>query len=912
LEFRILGPLEVVVGGVPVAVGGHKARGLLAFFLLHRGEVVSRERLVDELWGERPPRAVAAELRVYVAKLRKALHPDLLVTRGNGYVLVTRDEDVDAVRFEWAAREGGRLLAAGEPESAARVLADALALWRGPVLSDLPHEPWALPEARRLEELRLGALEERLEAELALGRHAAAVAELKRLVMEHPYRERLRAQLMLALYRCGRQADALKVYRQTAHALFEELGIEPGPDLRNLERSILAHDPSLRLARLSAGNLPAPPTRLVGRRRELAELTALLSTSETRLVTLTGPGGSGKTRLALELAAQLGREFHVPAFFVELAPLVEPQLVLHTFARTIGLEGEAHAPSVETLSTFLRHRRLLVVLDNFEHLLDAGPGVAELLAAVRGLTVLATSRAPLHLRGEWRYELGPLRRDDAVVLFVERARAVGCAVVPDAGVELLCERLDGMPLAIELAAARADVLRPAEILAGLSRRFDLLSKGPRDAPERQRTLRAAIDWSYQSLTENEQDAFDRLGVFAGGCTLDAAEHVCHADTGVLASMVDKCLLRYRNERYSMLEAIRAFALERLHERGLTDAVSRALAGYLLALVQEGTGRIRTSPPPRDLSARLAGEVDNLRAAVARAFAAQDGELSAQLATEARWFGLDGGLWLEQRRWLEKVLPAPKSTYTQAHVLLTAGNVGYLLGDFEKARGFLEECLPLWGELDDDRGWIRNLQMLGVVLLDGFGDYTHAAALFRQSLAFAERVSDRRASYLALHFLGENEIRLGHLRAASSLLTRAIALARRADDPHLSSILMGAGHVALAEREFARATDLYAEALEVSASWGQSKDSAGCLLAFAALAAVAGDVERAGRLVGALETVEQEARFPQVLAPDRPKYDELIQACAETAPEAFAAAREWGRTMSFQDAIAYARPTIAAT
>jgi predicted ATPase/DNA-binding SARP family transcriptional activator len=901
----MLGPLEVVLGGVPVAVGGTKARALLAFLLLHRGEPVGRERLVDALWGERPPQTVATELRVYVAKLRKALRTELLETRQDGYVLLVAPEQVDAERFERAARRGSALLAGGEAEEAARTLAEAQALWRGPVLADLGDLPWVEAEARRLDELRLVALEERLEAELALGRHAAAVAELQRLVVEHPYRERLRAQLMLALYRSGRQTESLAVYRETAHLFAEELGIEPGPELRARERAVLTHDASLRLADLAAGNLAAPPTGLIGRQRELAELSALLSRPETRLVTLTGPAGAGKTRLALELAAHLGRDRGVPAFLVELAPLTEPGLVLPTIARTVGCEEDGRGALVERLRMFLRHRQLLVVLDNFEHLLDAGRDVSALLAAVPGLTVLATSRSPLYLRGEWRYGVAPLPLEDAVALFVERARAVEISLEPDADIETLCKRLDRLPLAIELAAARVEVSTPAEILVGLSRRFDLIGSGPRDAPERQRTLRATIEWSYQLLDEKQQEVFDRLGVFAGGCTLEAAEQICQTDPDTLASLVDTNLLRYGGGRYSMLETIREYAAERLHERGFTDAVSRALAEYLLVLVQEGTGRIRNTPPPAALRTRLEAEVDNLRAAIAWAFATDDVELATQLAIEARWSAPEG-FRLEQRRWLQQALAAAGSAcvYTRAHALLTAGILEYLLGDFERARRFLEQSLPRWRELDDDRAWIRNLRMLGIVVGSGFGDDARAAALLQESLALAERTSDRRGIYIALHSLGEREIRLGHLKSASALLARAAELARDADDPHLTGVLQARGDVALAQRDVRLAFDLYAEALELSASRRDSRDSMYSLIPVAAVAAVAGDIERAGRLSGAIETLEREADFP-LFAQYRGKYDDLIEPCAEAAPVAFTAARERGRSMSLEDAIAYA-------
>ena len=358
VEFRILGPLEVVAAGGPVALGGTKARALLAFLLLHRGEVVPREQLVDALWGERPPKAVAAELRVYVAKLRKAVGPDLIATRGDGYALITADETVDAVRFERAARHGSGLLAAHEAEAAARVLADALALWRGALLADLSNETWLQGEARRLEELRLEAVEERLEAELAIGRHAGVVAELERLMVEHPYRERLRALVMLALYRSGRHAEALTAYRDFRSLIREELGLDPSPALQRLERKVLNHDLELDPAK-AARPQPSPARAhaddrfpgmalreaapFVARKAALKELhddlrRALVGHSQIRFVQ--GEAGSGKTALLAE--------------FVRLADREDPRLIV------VGGQCPPHTGTTDLYAPFRQIFGMLV------------------------------------------------------------------------------------------------------------------------------------------------------------------------------------------------------------------------------------------------------------------------------------------------------------------------------------------------------------------------------------------------------------------------------------------------------------------------------------------------------------------------------------------------------------------------
>jgi predicted ATPase/DNA-binding SARP family transcriptional activator len=905
MEFRILGPLEVLDGERVIAFEAAKQRALLAVLLLHANGVVPRERLIDELWGERPPATAAKVVQAYVSQLRRRLGRDAIATRGPGYLLRVDEDAVDATRFRRLVAEGRRLATSAEQEPAAHAYRAALALWRGPALADVVVESFARNEIERLEEERLGALGDRIDCELALGRHEDVIPELETLVREHPLRERLRAQLMLALYRSGRQADALAAYQQARRTLAEELGLEPGGELQELERAILNHDPALRIRELASANLPAPPTPLVGRRGELAEVSALLARSETRLVTLTGPGGSGKTRLALEVAAELEGKLNAPAFFVELAPLTQPELVLSAIARTVGLENAGPGSTCEAIREFLRHRCLLLVLDNFEHLLDAGPDVAALLRSVPGLTVLATSRSPLRLRGEWRYEVRPLPIDDAVALFVERARAAESRFEPDSAVEELCRRLDGLPLAIELAAARINVLTPTQILGRLARRLDLLAAGARDAPERQRGLRATIDWSYKLLNDEEQRLFERLSVFAGGCTLDGAEQVCEAEPDTLASLVDKSLLRHGEGRYWMLDTIRAYASERLSERRLADVTTRALAEYLLALVQEGAGQLRATPPPEAVRDRLGAELDNLRVAVAWALAAEEAELALQLSIEARWSAPP--VRLEQRRWLDEGLRAAHrvSPTTRAEALHTAGAVAWTLGDVENAQALLEQSLAVCDELTDKRGSMWNLHLLGVIASVVFGDHLRGRNLLEQSLKLATRISDRRGIYRALHDLGEVESALGHLDRASELLGRSAELARDADDASvLCQILHGAGDVALAERDLSGAIQLYRDALRLSDQLSDRRLATYCLAGLAAAAAVTGNVKRAGQLWGALETLEQDAEC-RLADLQRRKYEEPVEASANSAPIAFATARDHGRSLSSDDTIAYA-------
>jgi predicted ATPase/DNA-binding SARP family transcriptional activator len=857
LAFRMLGPLDVVAGTEPVALGGTKARALLALLLLHGNQTVSRERVIDELWGERPPRAVEAELRVYVAKLRKALGPEALVTRRHGYALLVDPDRLDAVCFERLAAQGARLLADGDAHAARSVLDEALALWRGPVLADLAYEPFVEGEARRLDERRLAALEERIEADLALGLHADVLAELEQLVLQQPFRERLRAQLMLALYRCGRQSDALEHYRRTAELYAEELGIEPGPELKARERAILNHDPSLRLMALAEPNLPSPPNRLVGRERELEEVAALLSQPETRLVTLTGTGGSGKTRLALEVAAQLQPVLRGPVFFVELGALTQPELVLAAIAGAVGVEETGRAPLRDTLRVFLRHRQLLVVLDNFEHLLDAAPDVATLLADVHGLKVLATSRSPLQIRAEWRYEVRPLRNEDAVALFVERARAIRRGFEPTSSVEALCRRLDRLPLAIELAAARTDLFTPESMLSRLDERFDLLSEGARDLPARQRTLRATIDWSYQLLSDEKRDLFARLAVFAGGCTLAAAEQVCGATPERVASLAAAGLVRRDYERILMLETIREYALERLAASSEEDDVRRRHVECFLRLAQRATLDVEASErlSPADLSV----EHDNLREALRWSRDAHSIDVHLRMVAALVVFWDRSGRLSEGDEWLRGALAFAKreAPALRASVLLGASRIAGRRGELERARRFVQQALDLYGELGDERGIARALHEHGTIAARQ-GEHEHATSLFAESRAIAAKAGDPVQQAGAAIPLGGQAMGRGDYAQARVLFEQALATFRQLGDELMEGqALCLLGVLAVRERHYAAAREPLEQSLRIAREFGYPEAAAYSLSALAALAAGEDELPRAEHLLAAADALFEE-------------------------------------------------------
>jgi predicted ATPase/DNA-binding SARP family transcriptional activator len=861
IEFRLLGPVEVLRDGEPVSLGAPKQRALLAELLLRRGQVVGRGELIDALWGERAPESATASLQVYVHGLRRALGADRIETRCNGYRVVASEDELDVGRFEALVNGGVAALARGAAAAAGDDLRAALALWRGSPLADLGDQPVAR-NAAVLAERRLVALELLGDADLELGNHDAVLSHIEQLIAEQPYRERLREQWILALYRSGRQKDALDAYRSTRSLLIEELGVEPGAALQELERAVLRQDPSLAgPARSSpASRVPSAPTPLVGRRLEVAAVAASLRRDGVRLVTLTGPGGVGKTRLALAAAEELAPEVPDGVVFVDLAPVSDAALVADVIAASLDV-AEGADDAVAAAAQHLRGRSPLVVIDNFEHVLAACPDVSALLAATSGLRILVTSRVPLRLSGEHEYPVPTLAPSDAVELFTQRAVALDPAFVVSGAnatsVDEVCRRLDGLPLAIELAAARTRVLSPAALAERLAQALELLTQGARDLPERQRTLRATIDWSYRLLDEPERALLARLSVFAGGVTLESAEAVGgKALLPQLAALVDNNLLRRTAAdppRFAMLETIREYATEQLEAKGEADEYARKHAEHFLAVAEAANEIIGAGGAGYEHGFdTLETDHDNLRAALTWASSAGEVAIEGRLVIALRWFWIVRGHSREGRNAFERAIIDTRDDdpALRASVLADGGLFPYRQGDLVQARAIWTEALALYRELDDADGIARCIAELGSVATME-GDLDAAVEAYRESRElFLELGRPQRAAVALSNLAAIAELRGDHETSASFGELAVVEQRELGDLDGLAVSLHNLSRSRLALDELAAARALLAEAFELADQVGYREVTAYSLETSAELAFAAGEHQRAARLLGA--------------------------------------------------------------
>lgn len=817
LRYRLLGPLEVADDDRPIVVRSAQQRRLLAMLLVEARRTVDASTLIDGLWGDDLPNDPPAALRTQVSRLRRRLGAGAedLITDEVGYRLVVGDGCLDAEVFE-------RLLAAGRVD-------DALLLWRGPALDEFADRDFAAASAARLDELRLGARELRATNALAAGRAPEAVADLQALLSEHPDRERARELLMEALYRSGRHTDALTVFDEWRRELVEH-GLEPGPAIVELERRIVQHRvPAPR----RSSPVPVPVSSFVGREDDITALTARLATA--RIITLCGPGGVGKTRLALELSRRLSDHYADGVCFCDLSAFRRPGQVERAIAETVGVSDVAPRYSGDQLVERLAGRRLLLILDNCEHLLEPVARVVDrIVGHTDGITVLTTSRDRLAAHGEVIHPVEALDTASATALFIDRARAIDPAFALDEhSVHQICARLDRLPLAIELAAACMRATSASELATALDDPLELLTMGSRTTA-RHASLASVIDWSYTMLSCEERAAFDRFAVFAGRVDGDAGRIVTGAPLGVLLRLVDHSLLTtHRNgvTRYSMLQTLRDYATARLDERGELDGARDDHAAWALDLAEEAAAHL-SGPDEAEWAARVARHIDELRAAHVWLVGRDPDSalrLSAALHPWAFWRGRSevfrmaevaaasassaSSLWADvvssaavgawQRGDLAAAEAGAHAAGGHRRGIEVLADVAFLRGDLDRARTLFQDAAA---QAEADGDWLQVVWDLGSATL---ARHYRGSAVDDEPLrvlAIAEQCGSLSARAFARFVIGE-------IDASERELRTAIELAEQAGSDFLNNLAVVSLAAATARRgDTEPALDYYESAI----------------------------------------------------------------------------------------------------
>ncbi|MCT4353801.1 winged helix-turn-helix domain-containing protein [Streptomyces sp. Je 1-79] len=947
MKIVLLGPVGATADDAsPVDIGGVRLRMLLARLALEGGRPVSVDALVDGVWGADAPAEAGNALQALVSRLRKALRGvATLESVAGGYRLSVRDEDVDAHRFEESAARGRRELAAGHLDEAASRLGAALALWRGPALVDVLDAPFARAAATRLDDVRAAAAEDRFEAELRLGRYAEILADLEAAGAERPLSERLAGLRMKALSAAGRQSDALAVYEEMRGRLGEELGVDPSAELRDIHLALLRGELSTPAARPEAvpSRLPARLTSFVGRDRELDRVARLLASS--RLVTVVGFGGAGKTRLSLEAATRhraygRGRVWFAPLAGVgpgdEPADAVLGALSSKDGRLYDGAQGRRVTP-LDRLADLLDGGEALLVLDNCEHLVAAVAELAdELLARLPQLRILATSREALAITGEALCPLGPLEvpaasreladaADSAAVrLFVDRAVGVRPdfaldATTAGATVEI-CRRLDGMPLALELAAAKLRSMSVDQIARRLDDRFRLLTSGSRTALPRQRTLLALVAWSWDLLDEPERILARRLSVFPGGATVAALEGVCADDTlpaddvvYVLGALVEKSLVVSSGEgepRYRMLETVRAFAADRLTRAG--DDVSLPFADHFLALAEEIEPLLRTGEQLRAIAV-FDAEHDNMVAALRSVLDARDAARASRFVRAMFWYWGIRGMTTQFETFLGEVLELGDALPAEARVafglVLSAAGVpdagappvrgdvddAEVLG-FHPALPLLRMSQPAGDAGRRERGlrqslsspdpWVRaSAYWAHDFVLSEQGDLESGAEARAEALRGFEEVGDRWGLVMSLLPLGRDHSLRGEYGPALAAFERAVAISSElGTEEHLTWTKFRLS------QERSRAGDHEGALRDLHAAQRQARErghrrvEAGLLPQLAYAHRIAGEFAEADEALDRMEPLVHRLPYPEATSRDIVAADRMANLIARGAAE----------------------------
>jgi predicted ATPase/DNA-binding SARP family transcriptional activator len=864
VEFRILGDVEARSQGRRLDIGHARQRCVLACLLVDVNRPVSADQLIDRVWADNPPHRARNALAAYISRLRQLLggEDDVQIVREpGGYMLSTDAQSVDLHLFRELA---SRARAAADPVDAAAHFDRALELWRGEALATLD-TPWTNAVRTSLEVERLSATLDRNDAALESGCHADVLGELAATALAHPLDERVAGQLMLAQSRSGRQADALETYRRVRNRLVDELGIDPGAKLRQVHEQILAGDddqpidvpPAPVVDHHVVPDLPRRATSLIGRERDLQTVTAALA--EGPLVTLTGVGGVGKTRLALEVAQGNNDNFSDGAVFCELAPLDSGAALGHIVAAVLRLKEKPGLGIDGTVVEYLRAHELLLVLDNCEHVLDAAASLVEqIVAECHGVSVLATSREMLGVQGERIVPVPPLEDADAATLFAERARAgrpdFDLDREPVGAVAEICRRLDGVPLAIELAAARMRAMSSLDV----ARRLDglrLLRGGARGAHPRQQSVAATIDWSYRLLAKREQALFAQLSVFAGGFDLEAVHGVCAPEGAaeedtleLLAGLVDKSMVIVRDSsgmtRYGVLETLRAYGRERLREGGIEDLYANRHAVYYTELTERAACGMH-GPDEVVWVERLLLDYDNLRAAFEHTLGCGNVDLALRLVTSVPYLAhLRTGY--EYAVWAARTVEVANADHPLFPAAVgVAARAAWNRREFSRVRSLAD----LVGGRVPRRG-IGRVEYPADVLADVIlneGDAHSALAHYEAEVERARRDGDPIRLVWTLFYLPVCHAVLRNPEAGLPAAHEAVQVADATGNPSARSMAYYSLGLVLKKSEPDRALALFDQAAELAASVQNLSWYGIALMESAATHAVHGDPAAAARM-----------------------------------------------------------------
>lgn len=892
MRFEVLGPVRVVRDGQVLPITSGRQQALLANLLIARGGNVPADSLIEGVWGDDLPANPANTLQHAVAQARKLLEPGrarserpkVLISEGGGYRLALEGHEFDVAELEAGVDEGRRLLDGDRAGDATSRLQEALDLWRGPAYSGFGFADFAVDEVERLNELRIEARELLVDARAATKGAHSVIGELEALVADNPHRGGLWVRLMRALHQTGRQAEAVRVFQRATRTL-AGFGIEPSPELRDLEEQVLLEDPSL-AADIDAAkhNLPEAATSLVGRRAVLDQLLRLVQSS--RLTTVVGPGGSGKTRVAVEAARRLAGSYRDGVWLVRLEDLRDPVLLPVTVGTALGMPEDRGKPVLATLTSFLDSKELLLVFDDCGHLAaDAADVIETILQACPSVTVLATSQTALNINGEHQLPLPPLQipgdRDSppddvdtvpAVQLFMERARSAEPSF--DAGREAIAAAanivtaLGGMPLAIELAAGHADVLTAAEIAQPLA---DAVGDGSeRTAP--QEAQRVAIEWSYRFLDDQERAFFRQLAVFSGSFDVAAAAAVARIDEARALDLVSRLLRRALVARhltdaptshYRMLETLRVFGVEQLQGAGeLAGARGRHL-DYFAVLSKELDDGLQTT---RQLAAfaALVEEQDNMRAAMA--WSLETGRLEPGIAIavwNSRFWDWRGSL-AEAWTWINRFLDARPSERARNVALLTswAGFFAWELGQQERAAELAAEGLRIATEHGDRLGLAASLT--GTALQARIkGNPTEASRRNAEIRSIASELAEPWLKAWADNHDGLSLLAAGHVAAAEAAARQSLqAFTRLGDKRATGWALTVLAQVALEQQRYERTIDLAERAVELSRSSGDGRNAFWALELAAEASRATGDGVSAERFARAAADLNEERSMAQ--------------------------------------------------